>query len=214
MHESVATAIYRGYERKIHGFDHEAFNRRLPAKRAAWLRAVLRNIKGLPGLVAFEPRLHGQGKQAEATVFGFSHETDACGRSGWHGFVMSLSSREFGFEIRDTPVLLTHHLVQRTMQRLGVSDPAAAIRGLEKTAYIAMWLDPQSADDNPLLPAKGGAVVAVPDRSDSSRWALVTFIDNAKLSDSQRQKIRFWFEKAEKLSRTPTHERRAERACA
>ncbi|MEA1050481.1 hypothetical protein U5801_11765 [Lamprobacter modestohalophilus] len=197
MHESIATALYRGYERKIDRFDPEIINQRLnrlPFKRSAWLRGSLRELKTIPGIVTFEPQIVGDGKRAEAYLFGVAREKEVCGRSGWYAFAMRLAARDFRTEFRDLPVLITHHLVQRTMQRLDVRHPAAAIRHLQATVYAAIWLEtPRS--DSMLLPARGGAVAAVPDRDESGYWALVTFIDQAKLSDGQHQQVQFWTDK-------------------
>lgn len=194
MHESIATALYRGYERKVATFDWDRFRQRisqLPNKRAAWMRGALREMQRLPHVVAFKPKILGQGRRAEAHVIGVSHETDYFDRSGWYGFGVRFTARDFGVDFIDLPVLVTHHLVQRTMQRLDVANPQVAINSLQQAIYCALWLEtPRS--DSMLLPAKGGAVIAVPDRDYPELWALITFIDDSKLSDVQRQQIAFW----------------------
>ena len=199
MHESVATALYRGYERKVNGIDmNRIYQRlgRLPNKRAAWLRGALKGLKAIPGMVVFEPQVTGQGRHASARTILVSLEKETSGRSGWYASGMTLSARDFSMDTFDLPILVTHHLVQRTMQRLNVESPVAAIRSLQPAIFAALWLGEPHADSSVLLPAFGGAVVTVQDRVDPWSWALVTFVDAAKLTDKQHQQLEFWYGKA------------------
>lgn len=199
MHESVATAKYKGYERKLDNYD---FKRAitdfggLPNKRAARLRAIPKLINRMPSVVILSHGTEGSGARAELSMFGLEIGKDTNGSSpGWFAFLDIFKARDSTIERVDLPVIVTHHLVKRMMQRLKIEDPRKALTGLHSALSIALALK-EPRDREVLLAARGGAVIAVRHDVFPEVWVFVTFVDDAKLSSTQWQSIEFWAGKA------------------
>ena len=192
MHESVAKAIYKRHERVLttqynRAAIQEKFNQ-LPNKRAARIRAIPKVIDSIPNMVILSPYTEGKGKHATLSIMGLERGGDTNGRTAWYGFQMRYYARDFSVEHFGLPVVVTHHAIQRVMQRLGIAHPKKAIKALTPAIIGALWLR-EPSDEAELLPMPEGAVIAVRDNLYPDCWAIVTFVDNAKLSYGQVQEM-------------------------
>lgn len=200
MHESIAAAKYRGYERHIYAFDYNKLSnafRSLPNKRAARMRAIPKVLERVPTMAVLDVIREGDGPRATLNIIGLEigsdREIENVG--GWYCFLIEYSARDGSAKHFGLPILVTHHLVKRMMQRLKIDDPRRAMKGLRNAVIVALKLrDP--LDREVMLPAEGGAVIAVRDKHHPDSWAFVTFVDDAKLSPTQRQSIEYWVGKA------------------
>ena len=191
MHESIARALYRGYVRRLDQRPERSL--RPPAAvrtRGAWMRQSLLEIERQPHFVMIEAKRHGHGKQEVAMVMGVWRQPETWAE-GWQGIAFLLNARQCEVHPVEIPVRLTHHLIERTLQRLNLEQPVAAIQSLGPAIYTALWnaaID-GGVDGNRLLGMPGGAVIAAPAQDDPDCWALVTFVDDDKLRPAQRLDI-------------------------
>lgn len=199
MHESIATALYRGYTRRIKDATWNARlgrDLRAPRTRSAWLKACRRRVQAHPSLTVLSSAIIGKGKRAELRMLGVSmEEEESDGRTGWYAFSAEFQAKTYSAEFYDLPIFIAHHLVQRIMQRLAITDPREALSVLTPAIVHALWLvrpDEQSL----LLPAHGGAVISVRDRGAEDEWAFVTFVDAEKLSEQQLRDLEYVIERA------------------
>lgn len=196
MHESIASALYRGYTRKLEARDQE-FAARLegtpPAKRNAWIRLIRSFEERDPRLVLLQPpEIIGKGKNATLYCFGAYFSLDqATGRKAWVGYLSRAKARDFTYEAETLPVIATNHLVERTMQRLNQADAKKALCALRGAFTAAVCLGPPSEYPGQIiLPSDGGGVIAAQDNVDPTVWAMKTFIDYGRLSESQMLEIK------------------------
>lgn len=200
MHESIAKATYKGYARKLRNRPFDISRIDYKATRAAWLRQLIKAEAQCTSSVLLEtPRITGKGKHAKLYMFGVTYIHDAEERDSgpfWVGYSIRAVAKTFDLDYRITPVLVTNHLVQRTMQRLGIEDPPTALCNLRTAIMAAMVLGPPD-NRQALLPIDGGVVIAVQDKEWPEFWALVTFVDEAKLRPEQIREANRWSERTE-----------------
>jgi hypothetical protein len=209
MHASIAAATYRGFTRqvrhKIETFDPwRLLATKRPSRRGPWLRTARRGLDRIPGLYVVYESQRGEGKQAELTVVIMDYVEAAA--PYWSAFVLVLHARRMSIRGWPIPVKVTAHALQRLMQRLNVTDPRVALKRLWTTVHAVWWIGPptEGAADR-LLPVQEvgarlpdgyyrttmlGAAVMVCDREDPDVWAMVTFIDAAKLRPEQTAEVR------------------------
>jgi hypothetical protein len=201
MHESIARAVYKGYARKLQNRPFDVDKHQPAATRAAWLRSLIKSEERDARSVLLEPpRIVGQGKHATLYMLGVRYaydEEQPDVNPLWVGYSIRARAKNFDVDYRIMPVLVTNHLVQRTMQRLGIEDPPTALRSL-RTPIIAATVLGAPDGAQALLPADDGAVIALPDREDASFWALVTFVEEARLRPGQIREANRWGELAER----------------
>ncbi|NVZ11782.1 hypothetical protein HW932_21295 [Allochromatium humboldtianum] len=193
MHESIASALYKGYTRKLiqDGFQGEL----LPANtRAAWLRQVVKmQAKDRSSVAMAPPAFVGRGKNAELYIHGVYYPSTEIADGEkitpqWYGYAIRARAKDFTIESQPLPVIITNHLVQRTMQRLDVAHPRQALLSLQSAFLASLLLEPPSKG-HALLPARGGAVIAVPDRDYPMCWAMLTFVNKERLSVQQMREV-------------------------
>ena len=192
LHESVAKALYKRNERLLReDYNQAAIKAKiesLPSKRRARLRAVPKVIDSIPGMVVLRAEMIGQGKRTELTILGAERFSEESGRSSWKGFSIHYGPRNMGTSQVELPVIITQHAVERTMQRLGITKPREALRMLAPAVICALWLRKPPRKGRRLLPATGGAVVAVRDSDYGDFWTFVTFVDQNKLDRGEQHK--------------------------
>ena len=195
MHESVASALYRGYERRVSTFTPRDRGQLFPGKHDARVKAMVKSISADPGVLVLGVHQSGAKKHKVSVIVLLEHGS-VDQRSGWYAGLLRYSRT--GLDDYDLSLFVSHHLVQRTMQRLDLKSPKAALRQLDDAIYCALWLK-HPTSDSVLLPAKGGAVIAVPDKYAAHGWALVTFVDADKLRPEQRAEVAMWRERVTAL---------------
>lgn len=200
MHESIAKAAYKGYTRKLKDRPFDVSRALCGTTRAAWLRGLIKSEARCARSVLLEPPcIEGEGKHAELFMIGVTYvwdEEQPDEKPLWTGFLLQAKAKTFSIDYQFMPVVVTHHLVERTMQRLGIQDPPTALRSLREPIVASTLLGPP-AGRQALLPANGGAVIAVPDREHpEDTWALVTFVDEARLRPEQIREANYWGELA------------------
>ena len=193
MHESIATAIYKGHKRTLDERLHR-YVQRLPAggaprKRKPWLRVMRSAFFNLPSQVWFGECASGSGKDATVELFGVAlcEEREGSDRKLWLGTAVRISARHYSVESRALPVRITHHAITRAMQRLALPDVHVAASRLGPAFFTALTVerDPPRDGSSILLPAIGGAVVAAADRDEPEDWVFLTYIDEGKLRPEQ-----------------------------
>lgn len=193
IHQSIASAVYKGFSRQM---DSQAWVElsldiySLPRKRAAWMRGAIRAIGSQSEIAPTLVQQSGAGRSAIAQVLGFSFEPVGPRESVWAGFAIHLRARDYAFDVDDLACVATHHVIQRMMSRGGHADPRKAIKALGPALHTSICLWPPGPDESVLLPAAGGGVIAVRHEDYPSMWALITYIDDAKLSRRQVVEIR------------------------
>jgi hypothetical protein len=192
LHESIAKALYKRHERSMKtSYNHaeiKARFARLPSKRAARIRAIPKVIDSIPNMVILSPYVEGEGKHSKLSIMGLERGGDTNGRTAWYGFLIRYKAKDATVEYADLPVVVTHHAIQRVMQRLGIKHPKAAMKTLAPAVMGALWLK-EPSDKAAMLPMPQGVAFAVRDNLYPDCWAVVTFVDNAKLSQYQMQEL-------------------------
>ncbi len=191
MHESIATAIYKGHKRTLDDRLNQ-YVQRLPAggpprRRKPWLRAVRTAFRDLPSDIWFGEFAGGSGKDAVVDLLGVRLGADA-GRSMWFGSTVQISARRFSVESHGLPIRISNHAITRAMQRLALPDVRAAASQLSPAFFYALLVEryPPRDGSSVLLPTVGGgAVVAIADRDDPEDWVFLTYIDAGKLRPEQ-----------------------------
>lgn len=193
MHESIASALYKGYTRKLiqEGFQGAP----LPANtRAAWLRQIIKmQAKDRSSVAMAPPAFVGRGKNAELYIHGVYYPSTEIAEGEqiapqWYGYAIRSRAKDFTIESQPLPVIITNHLVRRTMQRLDVEHPRQALLSLQTAFWASLLLEPP-CDGHALLPAQGGAVIAVQDRDYPMCWAMLTFVNKERLSARQMREV-------------------------
>lgn len=192
MHESIAKAIYKRHERVLGtGYNRDAVKAKfdqLPNKRAARIRAIPKVIDSIPNMVILSPYTEGKGKHATLSIVGLERGGDTNGRTAWYGFMLKYHAKDSAVKYSDLPVVVTHHAIQRVMQRLGITHPKKAMKALAPAVMGALWLK-EPSDEAEMLPMPEGAAIAVRDNLYPDCWAILTFVDQAKLSYNQVQEM-------------------------
>ena len=198
MHESIARATYKGFARKLQNRTFDISRALCGTTRAAWLRSLIKSeARDVRSVLLEPPRITGEGKRAKLYMFGVTYvDDDEVRNTGpfWVGYSIRAEAKTFDLDCRYVPVLVTNHLVQRTMQRLGIEDPPTALCNLRTAIMAAMVLGPPG-DRQALLPIDGGVVIAVQDKEWPEFWALITFVDEAKLRPEQIREANRWSER-------------------
>lgn len=199
MHESIARATYKGYARKLQNRPFDISRAMLGTTRAAWIRGLIKSeARCVRSVLLDPPCIEGEGKHATLYMRGVTYTYDdeqPDVKPLWIGYSIRAKAKTFDIDYRFMPVLVTNHLVQRTMQRLGIQDPPTALRSLRSPLLTATMLGAPNGRQA-LLPSHGGAVFAVPDKEDPNFWALVTFVDEAQLRPEQIREANYWGELA------------------
>lgn len=199
MHESIARATYKGYARKLQSRPFDVSRALIGTTRAAWLRSLIKSeARDARSVLLDPPHLEGKGKHTVLYMRGVTYAWDdeqPDSKPLWVGYSIRAVAKTFDIDYRFMPALVTNHLVQRTMQRLGIEDPPTALRSLRSPLLAATMLGAPNGRQA-LLPAHGGAVIAIPDREDPNFWALVTFVEEARLRPEQIREANRWGDRA------------------
>jgi hypothetical protein len=198
MDEASARAFYKGYIRTIKDsvYDPDA----IPVfkkGRNAWLHQSIKDYARDPTFVLLiNPLIEHAGKESKAWMIGVDFNETKNGEQriiNWLGTYMELRARKFSIEKYRLPILITSHLVERTMQRLNQESPVKALRYLNQAFFAALALQ-KPVPGQVYLQTSGGVVVAKPHEADPNIWALITFIDQDKLAPEQVREAKYWEE--------------------
>ena len=196
MHESIATALYRGEMRQFEPLFQAARARydAQPAKygRTSWLKDNLAFLQANPSVTFLSRVSEGAKKHTRVALFGLTHPrliAEIGKRPTWAGIVVTLTAKNCETSGNWLPIKVAAHAVTRLMQRANTPSVAVALRGLSPAFHYPLFFEGPPPATAVLLPAAGGAVVAKADEDEPDTWVVVTYIDEAKLRPEQRAEV-------------------------
>lgn len=200
MHESIATAIYRGFARGLDGFEFDIKRYPRPKTRAAFLRTIDRMERNDKTCVLLqEPELFGEGKRASRFSVSASMadlpRADGTTQPVWVGVCFQADAKTFSTNLSPLPVMAAQHTVIRAMQRMSLTDPREAIRRMAPAFLMGAFLDAPNGREA-LFAVDGGAVAAAGDSEYPDLWVLKTFIHLDQLRPEQVREASIWTDRA------------------
>lgn len=186
MHKSVAEAMYRGQMRQANGTFLEYLRREavrpVVGRRKAWVNRMVRVINAAPSTIVLDVATRGRSvKQSQTYVCAL---TLFEGR--WAIMAFHIMPKTFMVEAHDLPIDITHHLIQRIMQREDIHNVMDAMHFLAPAAGIAVALMAHP-DDEVLVPCGTGAVFSRRSDVKPTYRALTTYVPDDSLRPEQKK---------------------------
>ena len=196
MHESIATALYRGEirqsptrtESNMAWLQAQIKKRPTINRRGPWLRSTKYLVSHLPTFTVLGAFDLGQKKHIQGIMMGLTHPKTLSG-DAWYGSMVRLDATTCDVLEADLPIKVTHHAIVRLMQRGNVAKPKDALHWLAPAFFYAVLVDANPPTNAVLLPCVDGAIVARQDDHNPDSWVFLTFLDAAQLRPEQRAEL-------------------------
>jgi len=190
MHESIAKALLKGHKRKVQSAIDD-FKPRItsPSKsRNGFIRDASAYVRSIPGIYTLQEACFGERKGRIYSHLCLVESRDK-EMPGWLVVMVFAIARNFQIDVSYTGIRVTNHVVERMLSRLNIHNPTVNFSRLIPCIYYILACSPDK-DDELVLPANGGIVIAKRDALFDDQWALVSFIDADKARPEQIAEVR------------------------